>query len=78
MKTKSGKLVENADLWQEIKEALAGLEERTAHNWWTKVHSHMDIEGNEQADMPAKEGVCPHLMGPDGGHGIFNATLLCH
>ena len=56
-KTKPGKPVENADLWQEIKEALV---ERTAPTWWVKVPSHMGVEGNEQADRLAKEGVKRH------------------
>ena len=52
-KTELGRLVENADLWQEISEALA---DRTAQTWWIKVPLHMDMEGNERADMLAKKG----------------------
>ena len=44
-KTKSEKLIEKADLWQEIKEAL---EDRMGETWWIKVPSHTDIEGNKQ------------------------------
>ena len=56
-KTKAGKPVENVDLWMEIQEAL---EERTAETFWVKVPSHVDIEGNEQADELAKKGVEKH------------------
>ena len=49
--------MENVDLWMEIQEAL---EERTAETFWVKVPSHVDIEGNEQADALAKKGVEKH------------------
>ena len=45
--------MENADLWQEIKEAL---DDRTGDTWWIKAPSHTDTEGNEQVDVLAKEG----------------------
>ena len=56
-KTKTGKLVENADLWQAVREEL---ESRTGQTWWIKVPSHTDIEGNDQADVLAKKGVQQH------------------
>ena len=36
------------------------MEERTVQTWWIKVRSHVDIEGNEQADRLAEEGVKRH------------------
>ena len=56
-KTKSGKMVENVDLWEAIQEAL---EDRTGETIWVKVPSHTDIEGNKEADRLAKEGVEKH------------------
>jgi len=54
--TKSGKLVEIVDLWQEI----AAIEERTAGTPWIKVPLHVDIECNKKADGSAKQGGKQH------------------
>ena len=46
--------MENEDLWREIK---AALEDRTGGTRVIKVPSHVDIEGNEEADALADAGV---------------------
>ena len=59
--------MENAHWWQEIKEAL---EDRTAHTWWSKVPSHMDIEGNGQADRLAGGVTGVHARDRMAGKGL--------
>ena len=70
-KTKSGNPLENVDLWMEIQELL---EERTAETFWVKVPSHVDIEGNEQADALAKKGVEKHGVKLKGEEGQVGET----